>query len=839
MAGDRTIFDEPHYQSLELLAARALADGDLATAFKFADRRCRILPAPEPHCFVLRAEAAFQMDAVADALSDLSKAIEIDPQDIAANRRLLTWARGKQQLGAARRLIGRDRDFSVLRKAIEVLRSQAHDNLACVTVLDETIEGWAVWNGERPLELSIIDESVDLEATIQADAFHPLGEFGNAASFCLRRPRSDRAQSIVLATAGTVFHTARAPCNDIKAGEQSQKAKAVGAREVAATVIIPIYADYEATRLCLKTLLAELNATSHRAVLINDATPDARIAKYLAGLAGRGRVELLVNDRNLGFVGSVNRALRHVREGDVVILNSDTIVPRGFVDRLATAARLSADIGTVTPLSNNGEFTSFPIPNVSNPLPSHREIARIDATAAAANADCVIDIPSGIGFCLYVTRACLDAVGLLTEDFGLGYLEDADFCLRARERGFRNVCAASVYVGHVGSRSFGSEKRALVARNLTIIERRFPSHRRECAAFMSADPLLRARQAIERTLLLDVRQPTILVTGLGAVGAIARERACSFGRQPVIILEVHHGNHGAVVKAINGSGGIPQSLEFMLSASEEDYSLAAFLRELAPRRVEFIDPANTPFGLVELLIGLGVPYDVFIADAGLLGPVGEQPTAAAVRAFAAAGATRQDGEVWRKRWREIANNAINIRVPCAEAEALAQDAELRHTVRTIARSARSKRTLRNGDEPEPNRIGFVPLRSCAQEQWLIQEVARALSKRRPDVTIAVVGTTLDDRALMRRSGVFVTGPVHGGDFERVVTALGLGRLFVPATRPLFAHPTQSIAHSLSLPVAYFDWSKGRAKSSRKDLPIDPDCSFADLVGTLDQWMQIS
>src|ERR1700733_15734798 len=98
MAADRTILDEPHHQSLELLAARALADGNLEPAFKYADRRCRILPAPEPHCYVLRGEASFQMGARGDAIADVEKALEIAPDDIAANRRMLAWAKGSRQI---------------------------------------------------------------------------------------------------------------------------------------------------------------------------------------------------------------------------------------------------------------------------------------------------------------------------------------------------------------------------------------------------------------------------------------------------------------------------------------------------------------------------------------------------------------------------------------------------------------------------------------------------------------------------------------------------------------------------------------------------------------------
>jgi GT2 family glycosyltransferase len=205
-------------------------------------------------------------------------------------------------------------------------------------------------------------------------------------------------------------------------------------------------------------------------MLVNDASPDAAINDYLAGIGRDQRVELLNNAANLGFVESVNRALAEIPRGDILLLNADTIVPENFLDRLAAAARSAAGIGTVTPLSNHGEFTSFPIANPANPLPPLAEIAAIDRVAAAANAGRIVTIPNGIGFCLYVTRACLDAVGALSSRYHRGYLEDVDFCLRARERGFRNVCAPSVYVGHAGSRSFGREKRSLVVRNLAIIE---------------------------------------------------------------------------------------------------------------------------------------------------------------------------------------------------------------------------------------------------------------------------------------------------------------------------------------------------------------------------------
>src|SRR5580704_5302177 len=118
MAVDRTIFDEPHYESLELLAAVTLADGNMAPAFKLADRRCRIPPIPEAHCYVLRGEASYQMGARADAIANIAEALDIAPDNIAANRRMLAWATGDRQLKAARTLIERARDPSLLAKAL-------------------------------------------------------------------------------------------------------------------------------------------------------------------------------------------------------------------------------------------------------------------------------------------------------------------------------------------------------------------------------------------------------------------------------------------------------------------------------------------------------------------------------------------------------------------------------------------------------------------------------------------------------------------------------------------------------------------------------------------------
>ncbi len=110
-------------------------------------------------------------------------------------------------------------------------------------------------------------------------------------------------------------------------------------------------------------------------------------------------------------------------------------------------------------------------------MPDLRETGRLAALARRANGGAVVDIPVGVGFCMYIRRDCLDAVGLLRADvFAQGYGEENDFCLRARHLGWRHVAAPGVFVAHVGGQSFGAAASHLRARNSVLLERMHPGY---------------------------------------------------------------------------------------------------------------------------------------------------------------------------------------------------------------------------------------------------------------------------------------------------------------------------------------------------------------------------
>ena len=109
-----------------------------------------------------------------------------------------------------------------------------------------------------------------------------------------------------------------------------------------------------------------------------------------------------------------------------------------------------------------------------------------------------MDIPTGVGFCMYIRRECLDSVGLLREDvFAQGYGEENDFCIRARHLGWRHVAVPEV-LSHmsVANRS-GSAKAHLIERNLTVLNRLHPGYDALIAEFQQRDPLRSARRALD------------------------------------------------------------------------------------------------------------------------------------------------------------------------------------------------------------------------------------------------------------------------------------------------------------------------------------------------------
>ena len=119
------------------------------------------------------------------------------------------------------------------------------------------------------------------------------------------------------------------------------------------TVIIPIHNAPGELADCLDSLYRH-TPRDCEVLLLDDASDDARVRPLLrrwvehAGPAWR----LQLQEHNQGFVGTVNHGMQMTR-GDVVLLNSDTVLTPGWLEGLQRCLAADARIATATPWTSS------------------------------------------------------------------------------------------------------------------------------------------------------------------------------------------------------------------------------------------------------------------------------------------------------------------------------------------------------------------------------------------------------------------------------------------------------------------------------------------------------
>ncbi len=262
-------------------------------------------------------------------------------------------------------------------------------------------------------------------------------------------------------------------------------------------ILIPVFNGYESVRRCLDSVL-RYTPESCPIRILDDASTDLRLLGWLDELERQEpRVQLRRADENLGFVGNVNRGLASA-QGDVIVLNSDTLITPGWVERLIGCAASDERIGIVCPLSNNATILSVPWMNEDNPIPDGLGIERFAALIAASSARRYPRLPVAVGFCMLIRQAVIRRIGLLHRAYRHGYGEECDYSLRAWEAGFEVACCDDAFVYHQGEQSFGAVPglAKLKQRNEAVLLSRWPFYHGLIRRFCQLNPLRDVQERI-------------------------------------------------------------------------------------------------------------------------------------------------------------------------------------------------------------------------------------------------------------------------------------------------------------------------------------------------------
>ncbi|MCH9724540.1 MAG: glycosyltransferase [Planctomycetes bacterium] len=239
------------------------------------------------------------------------------------------------------------------------------------------------------------------------------------------------------------------------------------------SIIVLTYNNLEFTRKCLKSLMEFTNYPNWELVIVDNASSDDS-PEFLQTFAKQyDNVKVILNKENVGFSAGNNIGIENSTGEFLVLLNNDTVVTRGWLWDLIRYFLKEKSLGLLGPVTNNIGNEA----KISIEYANMEEMARESRKYTSEHSRELFYVNTVAFFCAVIRRQVIEEIGLLDEVFGCGFFEDDDYCIRARNAGFKVAIADDVYIHHHLSASFSQlkeeTKKQLFDKNKAIYEEKW------------------------------------------------------------------------------------------------------------------------------------------------------------------------------------------------------------------------------------------------------------------------------------------------------------------------------------------------------------------------------
>lgn len=211
---------------------------------------------------------------------------------------------------------------------------------------------------------------------------------------------------------------------------------------------------------CLDSL-AEITYPNFTIFLVDNGSTDGS-AEAISQWTRNGRqVELIRNERNLGFISGSNVGIRAALKENtdyLFLLNNDTVVTPGFLQVLVDVAERSTDTGVVGPkIYQYGSDRMLDSAGTRTVEWLAQGFLRGHGETDCGQYDREEEVPYITGTALLIKRTVVERIGLMDEDY-FNYFDDFDWGCRARRAGYRLDYVPKSVIFHKGSMAikFGS-----------------------------------------------------------------------------------------------------------------------------------------------------------------------------------------------------------------------------------------------------------------------------------------------------------------------------------------------------------------------------------------------
>jgi GT2 family glycosyltransferase len=202
--------------------------------------------------------------------------------------------------------------------------------------------------------------------------------------------------------------------------------------------------------MCLTSVLENTEYPNFELIVVDNASSDGTVEE-LQSIAGRfPNIKVILNEHNAGFGPGNNQGLAAATGEILVLLNNDTVVPRGWLTRLARHLDDSA-IGLIGPATNR----SCNEAQIDIPYQTYGEFQAVARSQGEQHEGERFLIRMPMMFCVAFRRDTYERLGPLDERYEVGMFEDEDYALRAKAAGLQVAWTPEVYVHHAYHASIG------------------------------------------------------------------------------------------------------------------------------------------------------------------------------------------------------------------------------------------------------------------------------------------------------------------------------------------------------------------------------------------------
>ncbi len=385
-------------------------------------------------------------------------------------------------------------------------------------------------------------------------------------------------------------------------------------------VIIPVYRGLEETKECIISAFKSLPSFANL-IIINDKSPEHELTKWLQDNKNKYQYSLYENEENLGFVATVNFGMKINKEHDVLLLNSDVEVSKyNWLERIRDAAYSKEKLASITPFSNNATICSFPNFCEDNELFANCNVDELDylfKKICSKSEDILVPVPTGVGFCMYIRRDCLDDVGYFDEKtFGKGYGEENDWCQRAIKKGWINYHQMNVFAYHKGGVSFAEEGDPRKEKALELLLSLHPNYTKDVHKFIQEDPAFKYRAAAILSFFNSSENKNIMLVSHALGGGVKQhvnELINLYGETVNFVLASPEKNKMSL-EFYSMSSKINFNLFFNLSIKDELDRFNFIFNLINIDRVHIHHVMGISKEFLDIILGSNVLYDLTIHD---------------------------------------------------------------------------------------------------------------------------------------------------------------------------------------------------------------------------------